>query len=209
MTTLVRSGAKTPKDVFIQVAIKRFKCKIDDFDIEVGSDGYAAHVTYDQMKYQITPADGLYDEVFNSLLDPEPAAFIDLDILIQATSGIISTRDFFRIYVQYLNHETELPLLNTALNIVQFIGGDEDSFWYLLWPLDKSDMLQGYAVLAAAQTVGVEVLAKRIYDLQIQQGLSIYNKEEDGIFEKVTLEQPGQPDQRFYIYSVSSTNMII
>ena len=37
----------------------------------------------------------------------------------------------------------------------------------------------------------------------------LINKEEDGIFEKVTLEQPDKPDHVFYIYSVSLTIMIM
>jgi hypothetical protein len=207
MTTFVRGGVKTPKDVFTQAFIKLNKCSIDEFTIEVNSDGYAARVHYQQKVYQIDPAEGLYDQVYNDISDPESASFMDLSILIEATSGIISSLEFFRRLVQHLNKETELPLLNTALNIVQFIGGDEDSFWNLLWPLDESGMLQGYVVVAAAQTVGIEVLAKRIFDLQVQNGVSIYNTQEDGIFEKVTLKHAGETEQVFYIYSVSTSTV--
>jgi len=197
-----------PMAAFSEAFIKLFKCAAADFTIKVGSDGCTALVHYNEKVYEVEPGDGLYEELKNMLADANSALYIDLEILIEATPDILSLPQFLIALAQSLSSVKGRSLLNMALMISLFTPNKEETLWRSLWPLDETGMLLGKGVLEAVSTYGLDVLAGIIFPLQIRDGLRIYNEKEDGIFEKVTLNQEGEKDLDFFIYTVSESTVI-
>jgi|GEM_PF-2128549 hypothetical protein len=209
MKKIQQRAKPVPIGAFADAFCKLKMCAAEDFKITVGSDNCTAFIYYKDKVYQVNPMDGLYEELKSMFDDPDTAQYIDLDILIEATPGILSSPQFLIKLVQSLNSEKGRSLLNIALMISLFAPKKkEETFWHALWPLDETGLLLGKAVLTAAKTYGLDVLAGKIFQLQIRDGLRVYNEKQRGIFEKVILNEDAQNDRVYFIYTISENNVI-
>lgn len=209
MTIKNQSKTALTVQMYSDVFIKHFKCKPSEFKLTIDRNLYHAFAYYNNQLFQINPLEGMYEELMNILSDdPETVAYVELDILIRATTGITSTSDFLINLIRSINKEKELPLLQVALSLSIYSESKEQTFWNSLWSLDDTYLLPGKAVLAAVKTYGLETLTERMLQLQINDGLNIYNEIENGIFERVALKQ-GDEEILFYIYNISENTVII
>ena len=198
-----------PIEAFAEAFAKLFNCNAGDFTIKVGSDACSALAYYKGKVYEVNPMDGLQEELRNMLTDADSAQYIDLDIMIEATPGILSSPDFLIKLVQSINSNKGRSVLNTALMISLFTSKKrEETFWNVLWPLDETGQLLGRAIVAAGNTYGPDILADKIFQLHIRDGLRVYNAKRGGIFEKVILNQDAPNERAFFIYTVSKHTVI-
>jgi len=168
--------------------------------IEMTAENRSAFAIYQDKPYQIHTREALLDDVIAMLTYPDEAQLIHISIWRQVSVGILSNGQFYLNLIDALKESEQFNVLHTALGISSFAPNEEEVFWSALWNVDKTGMVFGYAVVAAAKTYDLDRLSDEILNAQIANGHIIYNQFVDGMFKEVS-EGVGNVEVMFYIFS--------
>jgi hypothetical protein len=191
-----------PEKYFAEAFCALLKCKSGEFAIKMIAENLSAQIEYQGNIYQVDTYQWLYDDVLDMITNTDHAQHINISIWLQVSEDALSCQDFYFNLVKTLEDPEEATLLNLALSISSFTPDRKETFWYTLWRLDRIGSLFGRAIVAAAKTFNLNVLADEILDLMIANGNTEYNAFVEGVFGSVQVPINSDDELTFYIYSV-------
>jgi hypothetical protein len=190
-----------PISVFLEAAVKLFKCKNEDIEIRMIEENLEAYVIYKDYPYKISTWEMLRTDVADMLTDPELAQHINLDIWLKATKYSIELSRFLPALVSKIENTEQIHFLQLALSISALMGDRYCSFWKTLADIDRYRDLFGAAIVTVFEYYNVETLTDDITELMILNGIRMYNRIKEGIFETVDLDDRREYPA-FYVYSL-------
>lgn len=191
------------ENVFAQVIMDHFKCKLEDIDFQIIETDQQAYMEYNGEGYKIRTWESLRQGIVDIITDPGEASCIDLSIWLTATRDTVSIERILPNLIRKIKGQEDAQLLHLALGISSFTHDPYQSFWTTLERIDKESLLMGNAIVSVCEACDGSAFIDDLTELMILDGGRVYNMVEGGIFETIYHEGKNGETRTFYLYSAA------
>jgi len=190
-----------PEAIFAEAFCTHFKCKPKDIEIRVIDDNKEAFVIYQDCGYKVSTEEVFRQDIEFAITDKSAANHIHFGCWIQTIKNTVEVKRVIGQLITSIDNIEQAQMILVAIQLGSHTEDPDLGFWQVLSRVDKTGDLVASAIVATAEIYNGEALIDDLTQLHIDNGISVYNQCEGGIFESVYLGDDNHRHPTFYIYS--------